>query len=239
MAWGYLNTNELLEEHLSSFCQNPTSDELADCDSLKCTFFTFTREPSTDRWSTRIGGLPAWPAALGWPSCSHCDEPLAFVAQFDFRNNLGVDFDLLVFHYCFTCNPWNPDGASRVTLLRYDESGELVDEPVIPDELEDNEPGPCFGIPHEIEDYPEPSCAMGTKIGGFPPEIQPMDTVLDSTGNAMQFLACLGSLEGTELVKVASTTAVGDLIWGDVGCVYFWYSKTANGEEIHWNLACY
>ena len=55
----------------------------------------------------------------------------------------------------------------------------------------------------------------------------------------MQFLACLGSLEGTELVKVASTPAVGDLIWGDVGCVYFWYSKTANGEEVYWNLACY
>ncbi|MCA9217945.1 MAG: DUF1963 domain-containing protein [Planctomycetales bacterium] len=219
--------------------ESVASGELAGCESRRCTLFTFTREPSNDRWSTRIGGLPAWPNSRDWPSCEHCDEPLAFVAQFDFRNDPSVEFDLLLFHYCFACGPWRPDGASRVTLLRRDETGELVDEPVIPDDIEDNEPGPCFGIPHEIDDYGHPFCAMGSKIGGFPPLIQPIETLLDSTGNTMRFLACIGSLVGTDLKKIHSTPAVGDLMWGDVGCVYFWYSKNNSGEEVSWTMACY
>ena len=239
MAWGYLNTKELLDEHLDYVRQHANSSELSECDSLECTVFTFTRQPSEDRWSTRIGGLPAWPVSRAWPHCGHCEEPLAFVAQFDFRKFVSVDFDVLIFHYCFGCNPWNSDGASKVTLLRIDESEELVDEPTIPDDLEDDEPGPCFGVPHKLEDYSYPFCAMSTKIGGFPPPIQPMDTISDSTGKSMKFLSCVCSLEGTELEKVESTPAVGDLIWGDVGCVYFWYSKNANGEEVTWSLACY
>ena len=239
MSWGYLNTHELLEEHLMQMQDEEEAGELAECASRACTFFTFTRKPSQDRWSSRVGGLPAWPSAQEWPTCQECDEPLAFVAQFDFRNNPSVDFDLLLFHYCFSCNPWSSDGASKVTLLRQDESEELVDEPIVPDDLEDDEPGPCFGVPHEIDDYEPPFCAMGTKIGGFPPEIQPIEQVFDSTGQPMKFLACVCSIEGTELEKIPSTPAVGDLIWGDVGCVYFWYSKNKNGEEVCWDLSCY
>ncbi len=237
MPSGYINTQLLLDDHLDNVDNYIQPAELAQYESRPCTLFTFTRQPTDDRFTTRIGGLAAWPESDEWPICEDCEEHLAFVAQFDFRENDSVHFDTLLFHYCFECNPWEPSGAAVVTLLNLDPTTELVDESIVPVELEDNEPGPCFGVPHQLVDYSDDLCAMATKIGGFPPEIQPRQTVTDSAGKSMKFLACLGGLDGMELEKIESTPAVGDLTWGDVGCIYFWYSPEQN--EVSWTWACY
>ena len=116
MGWGYANTLELLDDHLGWLREWTSSGELDQIESSQCTVFTFTRTPNTDRYSMRIGGLPAWSTLKSWPECSECQEPMAFVAQFDFRNDSSVNFDNLIFHYCFGCSPWESGGASSVTL---------------------------------------------------------------------------------------------------------------------------
>lgn len=237
MPSGYINTQLLLDDHLDKIDNHVEPAELARHNSRPCTLFTFTRQPSNDRLTTRIGGLPAWPATAEWPICAKCEEHLAFAAQLDFRFHEPVQFDTLLFHYCFSCNPWQPDGSTVITLLNLDPSTELVDESIVPVELEDNEPGPCYGVGHELTDYSGDLCAMATKIGGFPPDIQSKDVVTDSAGKPMRYLACLGGVDGTELEKVESTPAVGELTWGDVGFIYFWHSPERN--EVSWTWSCY
>ena len=237
MTSGYINTQAMLDFHLDQINNYMNPAKLARYSSRECTLFTFTRQPSSDRFSTRIGGLAAWPEADEWPTCDECGDDLAFVAQLDFRDDNSVQFDTLTFHYCFSCIPWAPGGAAAASLLKLDPTSELIDENIVPVAMEDDEPGPCFGVPHKLTDYSDDLCVMATKIGGFPPEIQPREIPKDSAGNSMKFLALLGGVDGTELEKIESTPAVGDLTWGDVGCIYFWYSSAKN--EVSWTWACY
>ena len=234
MTSGYINTKALLDFHTEVLSEY----DLPEHESRACTLLTFTREPTPDRYTTRIGGLAAWPASEPWPTCTECGERLAFAAQLDFRNDDSVHFDTLLFHYCFTCRPWEPSGSASISLRSIEPTINLIDEIVIPVSLEDDEPGPCFGVPFQLNDYPyDELCALATKIGGFRPEIQDRDTVADSSGVPMKYLACLGGVDGTELQKIAGTPAVGDLTWGDVGFVYFWHS--AKLQEVSWTLDCY
>ena len=155
----------------------------------------------------------------------------------------------MTFHYCFSCWPaGSNDGCAAATWHQQQSKKPLalIAEPVTPDELEDDEPGPCYGKPHRVVDYSSPERAtdcgyytlMGTKIGGYPPPIQPLAPPADSTGAAMRFLACIGSMRAADITKTTKpTTPCGDLIWLDMGCIYFWGS--ANKRETSWTLACY
>lgn len=89
-------------------------------DGRECTIFTFSRDEPTDRATTRIGGLPYWPAGQPWPVCSACSlvtpQPMMFTAQVDFRQSpLHSDLpgDVLSFHYCISCQMWDCREADR------------------------------------------------------------------------------------------------------------------------------
>ncbi len=227
-----------------------------------CVVFTFSRKSSSDRLATRVGGLPYWPKDDPWPVCGSCGEPLAFAAQIDFRHKSvrkSVPGDVLTFHYCFDCSPWTSDETeqSLLTWHNFDSTVRLIREPVVPSSLEDDEPGPVFGEPHEAIDYPTPSEAFGgsiikgerytfrqfslegTKIGGYPPPIQQVEIPLDRTGRPMRFLGTIGSLQVSELpTRKSNQPACGDLMWQDMGSIYLWLSGGKNPELI-WFLLCY
>jgi hypothetical protein len=232
-------------------------------DGRHCIAFVFARATSVDRATTRIGGLPYWPDTLRWPACKRCAEPLGFAAQLDFRHEnvrSTVPGDVLTFHYCFSCRPWKDDdnGRSHLTWHTVSPVVSLIDEAVSQPSIEDDEPGPAFGVPVEAIDYPTPPEAyggsivegerysylrftiQGTKIGGYPPHIQRIRPPLDGKRRAMRFLGTIGSLQVKALPpRARKDPACGDLMWGDMGSIYLWLSENARKSKTTWFLACY
>lgn len=228
----------------------------------KCIVFLFSRKSSPDRITTRVGGLPYWAQEKPWPVCGSCGEPLAFAAQIDFRHKLvrrGVPGDVLTFHYCFDCRPWTGEDGKQSLLTWHvvDPKARLIKQPVVPSSIEDDEPGPAYGEAQEAIDYPTPSEAFGgsivvrerytvlqfsiqgTKIGGYPPPIQPFETPRDRRGRPMRFLGTIGSLQVSELPpRRWNQPACGDLVWQDMGSIYLWISE-GEKPDMHWFLLCY
>ena len=181
---GYIVTEECLRIRAQRIEQQRKLGHLSAYTAVECTAFTFSRQEPADRWTTRIGGLPAWRSDIRWPICTSCREPLTFVAQLDFRSSCLASFvpaDLLVFHYCLSCRPGTKCGSAQLTWRRQQLSP-LVEEATVPVEIEGDEPGPCYGTPHVALDYDSPKLSghtsvlkvWGTKIGGYPLEIQPV-----------------------------------------------------------------
>jgi|GEM_PF-3845222 len=242
----YITTNDCLEERETALKSMP-AEELAKRTPLETNIFTFSRKPPADQWTTRIGGVPAWPSDLDWPECVECAEPMFAVCQLDFRESVLSDFvsgDALVFHYCFTCLPWSLNQPGSALNWFSDSGKALVTEEVTPDEMEGDEPGPCFGTANLTTDY---KCdwedrrgvftTFASKIGGYPPTIQPISPPTDSAGNKMRFLGSLGSLEASRIPKVKNTPPVGDLMWDDfgyLGFLSFWGSRIGGNFETSW-----
>lgn len=231
-------------------------------DGRDCIIFTFSRQEPSDRMTTRVGGLPYWPREQPWPACGGCSQLLTFAAQLDFRDpriRPTVPGDVLTFHYCFSCFPWSPDdpGGWLLTWHKAMSSEQLIAAAEIPQVSEEFQFGPFYGHSHDAVDYPVPDEAyggriageewtylqftlQGTKIGGYPPPIQPFDTPVDSQGRPMRFLAAIGSVQGYEVDQVGNAVnSQGDLLWGDMGCVYLWISEDITCPEMTWFIECY
>jgi hypothetical protein len=103
--------------------------------------------------------------------------------------------------------------------------------------------GPLYGTPRNAVDYPTPPEAygggiageeytylnftlQGTKIGGYRHRVQQTDSPLDSGGHEMHFLASMGSIN--------EQGDSSEVMWGDMGSVFFWMSRTASGVETSW-----
>ncbi len=242
----YIVTEHCLEnwdEFVASHETNSTSHTSKDC-----TIFTFSRRVPVDRWATRIGGTPAWSISTPWPVCSVCTSPLSFVSQLNFSEScmeFDTPGDVLIFHYCFECKPYQTGDCSSV-LWKSISDEKLVENAVVPDSILNDEPGPCLGIPHKRKEHlasnsnhPSDSLiSLSTKIGGYPPELQPIQPPFDSENRPMNFLASVGSVIGTDIPKSQSAEPIGDLIWFDMGCVMFWGAKTTTGFETRWFIVC-
>lgn len=224
-----------------------------------CIVFTLTRTEPSDRATTRLGGLPYWPRRRPWPACTFCGEPLQFAAQLDFRDpriRPTVPGDVLTFHYCFGCFPEEGCDTSLLTWHGPEVAAELVAPEDVPPVPSEHAFGPFYGQARDALDYPAPAEAygggiagtgytylqftlQGTKIGGYPPRIQPFEPPVDSSGRPMRFLGTIGSAQGYIVDQRGdSIHSDGDLLWGDMGSVYLWISE-ADSREVSWFMLCY
>ena len=150
MASGYINTQLLLDNHLDIIKNYVQPSELDQYDSRPCTLFTFTRQPTevsncTDSLCRKSNCATNARCSSQSSQVGHSSD-----AGQAAKPPMRVVCRSLLFHFCFSCNPWQPSGSAVVTLLKHEPSIELVDESIVPVELEDNEPGPCFGVPHQL-----------------------------------------------------------------------------------------
>jgi hypothetical protein len=243
-----------IEYSLSGYVTNERSlqewrDTIAQSDSIApkpCVAFLFSRTSSSDRFQARIGGLPAWEESKPWPMCKTCDEPLAFVAQFDFRTSTiqrSLPGDVLLLHYCFDCHPWRTvDGQATLTWQRVVPNSALITDRIIPQSLEDDDPGPAYGDPVVLDDFlPRTLTLPATmKIGGHPIPIQNAEAPLDSLGRRMRFLCAIGGLNHGDVPKRGRRSEpVGDLVWGDAGCINIWKGLGKTACELAWEMECY
>jgi hypothetical protein len=231
-------------------------------DGRDCIIFTFSRQKPVDRMTTRIGGLPYWSREQPWPVCKACGQPLIFLAQLDFRASQvrpTVHGDVLTFHGCSNCVSWSSDdpGGGPLTWQGAIRSEHLVTEADVPPVPEEFQVGPFYGQPWNAIDYPTPPEAFGgwiagesstylqftlqgTKIGGYPPPIQQFQIPADSRGRAMRFLGTIGSVQGHVVDQSDDLlNDRGDLLWGDMGCVYLWISTDATEPKMTWFIECY
>lgn len=247
------------DEHLDARCQwlqTIPNENLSNCQPLEFMAVTLTRQEPIDRWTTRIGGLPAWRSDNEWPDCAKCGEQLAFAAQLDFRGTTLrslVPGDVMVFHYCFACCPWwKGDNAELFTWCNETESSQLIEEEIIPEDLEGFEHGPFYGVHTKAVDYsafgmPDDSLDddkfwslfyRGTKVGGHPP-MHPDECPEASSGQRMTYLGCLNSTEASDVPKIRDgirRPACGELMFADVGCIHFWGQNVNGTFEMDWNL---
>jgi hypothetical protein len=243
-----------IEYALSGYVSNERSlqewrDAIAQSDSgtpRPCVAFLFGRSAGNDRFQARIGGLPAWERSRPWPICQACDEPLAFVAQFDFRPSVikrRLPGDILVLHYCLDCHPWRTaDGQAVLTWQTVVPNSALITDRVVPPSLEDDDPGPAYGIPVVVDDVLPRSLTLPAtmKIGGHPIPIQYAEAPLDSRGRRMSFLCALGGLAHGDVPRRGRhTEPVGDLEWGDGGCINIWKGQGRTANELAWEMECY
>lgn len=243
---GYIITETCLQHRQRMVAQQPAESLTS---PVETTLFVFSRHPPADQWTTRIGGLPAWPERCPWPHCSECSEPLAFAAQLDFRQSALADFvpgDTLVIHYCFSCGPWWKGKGDHLLTWQSASDEPLVEEAIVPVDIEGDEPGPCYGTPVSVIDYARHSegefgiqTLLATKIGGHPPDVQPEMCPQDCEGHDVRFLGSIGSLIAADVPRVPETPAVGDLNWADAGVISFWGAKKGTEFETLWELSSY
>lgn len=219
-------------------------------DGRECIVFTFSRQESADRATTRVGGLPHWPRERPWPTCRTCRQPSFFAGQLDFRHpsvREGLPGDVLTFHQCLQCWPWAPNDPGDALLAWHSAlpPSELIEAAQIPPMPEEARIGAFFGTPHRVIDYPTPEAAygggiagedythlyftlQGTKIGGHPPRIQDFELPRDRRYRPMRFLGAFGSVDSPD-----------GLLWGDMGSVLLWISEGAEPPETTWFIECY
>lgn len=162
-------------------------DELATFESRPTIVWMFgAGEDTTDRATTRLGGLPYWPQELPWPKCQNGAYFKQFVGQIDFRGVYwpeALPGDLLTIHYD---EYWDGDGrfegdathaGAHLQWHRIDRHTKLIDAsdvPPPPDGFIDI--GPYYGVGALVTDY-KPNCKRlpydadvytlhATKIGG-------------------------------------------------------------------------
>ena len=228
-----------------------------------CWICVFSLEDVGDRATSRIGGLPFWPKEIPWPICNSCEEPLAFMAQLDFRRfrvSHKLPHDVITFHYCTYCQPQNNvkgKGEALVSWHDFRSDLELIEPESIPVGVV-NDHGPAYGEFLQAVDFPTPNEAyggsivqgdeytylqftlQGTKFGGYPPPVQRIGTPVDANKNPMRFLGTIGSFKSRSLRRGRSeSVSCGDLVWGDMGCVFLWISDASTSHDISWFIASY
>jgi hypothetical protein len=148
-------------------------------------------------------------------------------------------------------------GGGHLTWHTTAPDGLLITATEIPRVPEAVEFGPFYGQPHRAVDYPTPPEAygggiagesytylqftlQGMKIGGYPPPIQDFDVPTDADGRPMRFLGTIGSITGYSVDgKRNMFESRGDLMWGDMGCLYLWMSQQPASAEMAWFWECY
>jgi Domain of unknown function (DUF1963) len=103
--------------------------------------------------SERFGGAPYAEAGDEWPLCSGCGGPMTFVAQLVERD----DGRLLVFFYCFRCNPWGlEDEAPGMWAVRaYSEAAVARCVRVAPPAVPELELVPCVVAARDVSVLPD------------------------------------------------------------------------------------
>lgn len=108
---------------------------------LKAVYLDFA--PGAERLlATKLGGAPFLPAAETYPSCPACGRPMHCLFQANFQEagyRLVPGCDLLVFYFCFHCNPLNHEEPGwEIRTYREPEKLEplAVQPPPLPDQQE-------------------------------------------------------------------------------------------------------
>jgi len=220
-------------------------------DSLPVDVFISAQGEPTNRATTKMGGLPYWPAREDWP-VNEYDSFLTFVGQLCFSDSQDIlpplpgDI-LLVFA------DYDQFGDEEAFLTFYWRK-QTNEEPINADDLPWSgwKIAPPYGYRHRTVDYVEdlPGASKirrpyllarieGTKIGGMPRWIQ-YDPELPG-----QFLGSIGSVHPTwgkpypfvnHPEPIDLSYAEKSLMWGDAGSLYL--SMTPDGV-IHWDLQYY
>lgn len=209
---------------------------------------------------SKFGGQPYAEAGDAWPVCPCCENELSFVNQiFD-----ETEQQLCVFYYCNECTPWGLEDEekgqwqvklykdpsnSKITAISRSSDDEYALTPcrvevttvdVLPDwdgldSVSEEVSSLCCEINEDSpwEEYEEAVNRAGclndyaSLLGGYPRyvqgEAQPMCSVCDAE---MSFYAQVDSEDDA------------DLMWGDVGLVYFFRCPT-HLNEFHLELQCH
>lgn len=175
----------------------------------KCVCFVFgPGEDEDDRATTRIGGLPFWPATRSWPT-DQDGSPKEFIAQFDFRNVQwpeSLPGDVLTVHFDWEGDeePFGNANDGDATLVWHDfeTTSELIEPHLLPFPIDGTtQIGPYYSQPVLVTDYQsdwaESAQALtihGVKIGGHPPLYGDNWPELNSDVQKPVFLCSIGTI---------------------------------------------
>lgn len=205
-------------------------------------FLWSTGEP-TNRATTKIGGLPYWPANRPWPT-SKLGKPMVFIAQLCFADSRDIIGEIPADLLLIFADDGLPDLIN--TRLQFEWLPLGISDLVAAEEAPAVDPEygltPLFGSIHRMTDYPDldefdggyeryhwgnAASILATKIGGFPWWEQG-DPQLPG-----QWLATLESIQPVTdqpypfanepaPIDLAEFRRIDDhlLIWGDVGRLY-------------------
>ena len=222
--------------------------------------FVFGKGESPGRETTKVGGIPYWPADRSWPTDDE-GSPLLFLAQFNFADSqdlfptrLPGDVLLLLVE--------DPEDYLEPDLIRF-EWLPLGLPPVshFDESLVATTAGPFYGVIHRSADYPDATeraselevsqgynlpILTGTKIGGVPHFIQGGD------GSDDQFLCQLGSIQAAHQVPypwVNQAESLGlqfddrgiygdsnSIVFGDMGSIYIFLHRDGSMRS---SFECY
>lgn len=225
-----------------------------------CVCFVFGGgEDDGDRATTRLGGLPFWPAARPWPMTQE-DSPKQFIGQFDFRNIVWPEplpGDVLTVHFDYECEGEGrfngPADGGAATLVWHDSkrTSNLIERDDLPPPNEwYTEPGPFYARPVLVTDYKSkwseraPVLTIhGMKIGGHSPLYRTnWQESLSSLENPV-FLCSIGYvLPDTEDEEPKAwlppkpgfdAASAGEVMFDDVGVLVIAYEK-GDSTNLHW-----
>ncbi|MEH6451287.1 MAG: DUF1963 domain-containing protein [Oleispira sp.] len=209
---------------------------------------------------SKFGGLPYAEAGDCWPSCPTCKKELTFINQiFDEKEDT-----LFVFFYCNECGPWglgdeekgqwiarqykkpSIENISEIQRKNKDKfpitacSVSTASAMILPDwegidSVSEEVSDLCCEIdndsPWEVyeESVVRAKCLndYSTILGGYPRYVQgEVSATCIKCNSEMEFYAQIDSEDEAELM------------WGDVGLVYF-YRCSEHKDEIHLELQCH
>lgn len=235
-------------------------EDLSKYDPRECVCFVFGGgEETNDRETTRIGGLPFWPADLAWP-LTQDGVPKQFIGQFDFRNIAWPEplpGDVLTVHFDYECDGdgrfCGPADGAAATLVWHDSQKvkNLIDRDKLPPPNEwYEEPGPFYGLPVLVTDYKskwsEHAHALtihGMKIGGHSPLFRTNWQESLSALTSPVFLCSIGYVlpDPDKEEKDAWLPSkpgfdpgqAGEVMFDDVGVLVIAYEK-GDPSNLHW-----
>ncbi len=191
-----------------------------------------------------FGDQPYMQQGETWPTCEHCKEALDFVCQLDLsQTDLKLKYDLVVFFYCFECNPLSDvDGAFEVrtyrkpSLEKWQFNSETHEQVTQPCDISFRKTQ-CLPDWHGIQ-------KLDKEITSFFNEAEEpeeayenlVDTLIDGHGFTLvgpypQWIsgdatpACSRCQNTMSLLLQIDSEEAADLIWGNSGCAYLFFCE--------------
>lgn len=169
---------------------------------------------------SKVGGDPVGIACSEWPTCRHCDKPMAFLAQLNLREPVRVS-DRFSFAYLFMCRgfrdergcpSWDPEEGSNCVVLksspdasslcacpgehRFDDFELSISErqePVVENSDMDELPDDAF-LDASGKEFVHHHTSRIIKVGGIPIWMQSPETLhCPCCKGPMKFIAQVGS----------------------------------------------